>query len=826
MDRLLKSYIQWNLKFWGLNLLLAVALTIGGGYFATRVTLDSDLESLLPKKSSTVIQMNEIQEKSGGSQDFKLILTGGSFEKRVEAAEAFIQFLNDKHPDFARSIRYKTPKPFFEENKFKLIPPESLDAILKKIERERKKNAAVTDPLGLEETIEEEEKERSKIADAQAPHAPAKSEEEVTQDDQDMDHAKDLLRRLEDMRPYYQSEDGSRLAIRILPKSESFNVNRNRSLLMTMKDLVREFDFKRFDSQIHVDVFGTIFNHISRFESIMNDVSFGGIGILLILVIVAIYFRSLWALTTTVPPLITGLAVGMGVTGLLEGALNTIAIFLVLVVFGVGIEFGIHLWARYLDERRNKSVDDALDITWRSTGRATLTASTALLCGFALLCFSTFQGFAQFGRVAIILVIAAAGSFVFFMPTWIILAERLRGLHAWPSTLAEKFLYGKLDYLWPQKLLAAFRWISVILLILGIGVAAKFFRFDYSFEENVSDKKISSMRKIVGEIFSERLTPSAVAVFKDQKTAADFMDAYRLHKKDFPEIHLMSGLSSFLPLDQELRIKKLQDIADDLEPEWIEKFDDPLIRKALAELKEKAYDQKIIRYEDIPTETREPFLASDGSGDQMVFIFDKGGNTDGLKSMRFRAEVERFVGTHQIEPALLSGGEFIFADIVARVTEEGPWLVLGMFVLVFMICWLDFRSLKDALVTMAPVLAGFVYTGLILVLQGTMINFFNMVALASLGAMVVDNSIHLFHRFKEMRDEKADWPERDSALAVGPPIFVCTLTSICGYGGMAFANHNGIASLGFVAIVGLVACFVSAVFFFPAWLGFVRKFKR
>ena len=146
-----------------------------------------------------------------------------------------------------------------------------------------------------------------------------------------------------------------------------------------------------------------------------------------------------------------------------------------------------------------------------------------------------------------------------------------------------------------------------------------------------------------------------------------------------------------------------------------------------------------------------------------------------------------------------------------------------MFILVFLICWIDFKSLKDACITIGPVVAGFVLTGLILVIEGTMINFFNMVALASLGAMVVDNSIHMFHRYKEFREEGRRDADHLAAISVGPPIFVCTLTSICGYGGMAFANHNGIASLGWVAIMGLAACFLSSVLFFPAWLQSFRK---
>ncbi len=789
----------------------SIVLVAVGLFFAQKVKLDSDLKSLLPKRAQSVVSLEKIDQKAGGTRDFKVVLWGGSFENRLKAAEAFKNFLETQDPPFAKSVRFKTPKDFFETHKFKLIPVDSLDSILSRIERERKKNAAVVDPLGLEATI-----------DAEKGSTPATNPQSPASEDEGMDQAKQLLQRLEDMLPYYQTKDEKFLAIRILPAGTSFNIESNRKTLKQLDLFLRNFNWSEFDPQIKYEILGSIPNHISRFDSISRDVQVGGLGILVILLLVSLYFRTPWALLTTVPPLVVGLSVGMGLVALFEGALNSIAIFLVLVVFGVGIEFGIHLWARFTDERRKLAVGEALEKTWRSTGRATLTSSTALLCGFALLTLSSFQGFAQFGRVAIILVMTAAGAFVIFMPAWILLTEKLRGSRAWTLNFAEWLLEKNPTNFWPPSLLTVLRWTSAALVIGGAIACYQKFRFDYTFEESVKARITSPAREALGEIFSERLAPSAVAVFKSEDEAAQFMEFYRAQGKSFPEIHLMSGLSSFLPRDQNLRIEKIQTVADELEPEWIDRFEDPLVRKALKEMKVKGYDQVPIQLSDIPPETREPFMASDGSGDSMVFLFDDGGAADGRRAMRFRADVEKFIAATGLT-VLMSGNEIIFADIVSRVVSEGPWLVLGMFILVFLICWLDFRNLKDAATTLAPVVAGFVYTGFVLVIEGTMINFFNMVALASLGAMVVDNSIHTFHRFKEFRDEGDPQPDRSATFAVGPTVFLCTLTSICGYGGMAFANHNGIASLGWVAIVGLLACFISAIVFFPAWLSSLKS---
>jgi len=274
-------------------------------------------------------------------------------------------------------------------------------------------------------------------------------------------------------------------------------------------------------------------------------------------------------------------------------------------------------------------------------------------------------------------------------------------------------------------------------------------------------------------------------------------------------------------VDQAKRISKLQEISDAVEISWLKKWDDEKTRKAIKEIKATAYELTPFSLSDLPPEVREPFIATDGSGDYLVYLYDLGGKADGRKAMKFSDSVEQFKKDAGMFP-ILSGQEIIFADIVRRVIREGPWLVIGMFILVFLICWFDLKNIAYAAITLSPVVFGFLLTGFFLVVSGTQINFYNMVALASLGAMVVDNSIHLFHRYLGYRNEEITYPARRASFAVSPTIVTCTITSICGYGGMVFATHTGIASLGLVAVLGLTSCLIAAVFFFPPWLSRYR----
>lgn len=806
---MVSGFIRMNQRFWAGFIVLAILITAIGFYFAEELRLDTDLSRLLPEHSESVKNMEVIQQKAGGSHDLRIVLEGGPLEKRIEAATELDKFLHSK-PHFVRTVKFRTPKLFLEKFKYQLVPMKSLDAIDRKVNRERKKNEAFLDPLGLGSESDEQSQ-----TDAQQPSA---ATEDSETEKKDLQNAKDLLRQLDEMSPYYQTKDGEFLAIRVIPEIENFSIEKNRELLNQFKAAVDEFNLSRFHPDMKYSVYGSIPDHISRYDSIARDVSFGGWGILLILIVVIVYFKSFWVLMLLVPPLVSGLLSGLGIVYYLEGTLNAITVFLILVVFGMGIEFGIHLWSRYIDERKTKSILPALTETWVSTGRATITSAVALFVGYTLMTFSSFQGFAQFGRVAMVLVSAVALNFFFLMPAWICFAEFLRGKKTWPSSFAHYLDGGHLrKKLHGHSFSKWMRTGSMVLAIIAIVLGVLYLKFDYTFDDAVVQKNRPASQSAMGRIFTERLKPSALAAFKSREDAAKFLDFYEQHKTEFPNIVMASGLSSFLPTDQSQRIRKLQEIADNIEFSWLKKLNDEVIEKALREIKTQAPQLKPIQFDDLPAEMRDPFIASDGTNDSLVYLYDKGGDTDGLKSMKFAADVDKLVKASG-QTMTVAGQEIIFADIVSRVIDEGPWLVIGMLLLVFAICWLDFREWKHAVYTIAPVLFGFLLTGIVLVFSKTQINFYNMIAFASLGSMVVDNSIHLYHRYLENKAAGLPDPSKLATLSVSPTIVVCTITSILGYGGMVVANHTGIASLGFVAVSGLICCLISSIVFFPTWL--------
>ena len=101
------------------------------------------------------------------------------------------------------------------------------------------------------------------------------------------------------------------------------------------------------------------------------------------------------------------------------------------------------------------------------------------------------------------------------------------------------------------------------------------------------------------------------------------------------------------------------------------------------------------------------------------------------------------------------------------------------------------------------------------------LNFYNMVALPTIVGMGIDNGVHLYHRYRE---EGA----RSMPLilkSTGGAMLVSMLTTMVGFFGLMMATHPGLNSIGKLALIGLLTCFVAAVVVLPALLQVLEDFR-
>ena len=131
------------------------------------------------------------------------------------------------------------------------------------------------------------------------------------------------------------------------------------------------------------------------------------LGLSLVFIVLLIIYRSITKALIAIVPV--ALIVGMsgGVMNLLNLKYTPITATLGALVLGMGTEMTIMLLERYLEERPNKTKAEALTITMKNIGKATVASGLTTVGGFSVLMLSKFVILKDFGLMTVINIILA-----------------------------------------------------------------------------------------------------------------------------------------------------------------------------------------------------------------------------------------------------------------------------------------------------------------------------------------------------------------------------------------------------------------------------------
>ena len=89
------------------------------------------------------------------------------------------------------------------------------------------------------------------------------------------------------------------------------------------------------------------------------------------------------------------------------------------ITFGIGIDYGVNVFSRYLLERRNKPPPEASLAAIASTGGAVVLCSLTTIIGYTSLLFARNGAMISFGRVAILGEVTCLFAALFVLPAWL-----------------------------------------------------------------------------------------------------------------------------------------------------------------------------------------------------------------------------------------------------------------------------------------------------------------------------------------------------------------------------------------------------------------------
>ena len=182
-----------------------------------------------------------------------------------------------------------------------------------------------------------------------------------------------------------------------------------------------------------------------------------------------------------------------------------------------------------------------------------------------------------------------------------------------------------------------------------------------------------------------------------------------------------------------------------------------------------------------------------------------------------RASAERFVAAlRTVDPNVVGTPVLIHhhAEAMRRAFQVSGYYAMAA---VVVLLWLHFRRVKETFLALVPKLLSIIWMVGIMGWMDVRFNPANFIALPLILGVGVIFGVHVIHRALE------DGSPHIFRHSTGPAIALSGLTTMAGFGTLAYAGHQGIASLGVVMVAGVGTGLVASLVVLPALLAVLEK---
>lgn len=766
-------------------LLVALVGTVGGGYLTSQLGLESDLAELLPDDFDSVKALDAVREEVGGVGVLRVVLESSDFPAVLRLAADLEPRLESS--DFVRDVEYRNDVEFYRTHGLLFLDTPQLDSLRTAIEDEIEAAKQDLNPFVVDDLFGEEADSGDDLDEWEARY-------------------RDLL-----PKPYYTNADSTVLVLQVFPARGDANLAYSQEMRGDVMRIIGETSPEILAPGITIQYGGNIQNRIVEYETIKSDI-FGTAlyGITAVFVVIALYFRSIVAAVLIAGSMIGALTWTFGLTALAIGQLNTITGFLFVILFGLGIDYGIHAFARYRESRRTgASVDQALHRMVCDTGAALTTTALTTSAAFFSLMLMDFRGFSELGFIAGIGLLFSLVAMVAVLPSLILVAAKL-GLLRFKDDLPDA---GAEEY---RRL----RYVRGTLIGTGmLSLVAIYGATHLSFEYDFTDLRVMTReRQEVGDktrgVFSLSESPAIVLADsrEDMQEIVDVVRRQAARDTLSPTVDAVRSVLDIVPSNQLERLDRIRGIRELVDSE-ADDVPEGEARRRLDELRTYLAVDATFGIDDLPETERRRFINKRGEVGNFVLIYPSVPLRDGRNGILFREDVGS-ITLASGKTYHAASSNIIFAEMLEMLTREGRIALLLSLGVVFIIVAIQFKSVASATLVMSPLVIGLLGTGGAMWALGMKLNMFNIVVLPTIVGIGVDSGVHIFHRYREEGPRSLPLVMRRTGTAIG----MATLTTIVGFSGLLVATHPGLVSIGKLAVLGLAVTLVSACVFLPALL--------
>ncbi|MEE9273560.1 MAG: MMPL family transporter [Robiginitomaculum sp.] len=788
-------------------LLVAAIVTVLAFNNLGKLAISTNLEALMPQGAESVKTLNNALKKTGSFASIQLVAHSDNEEttlKYIKDAQAKIDTF-----DWVSSSQYYEDVEVLETHKLLLL---SLDQLL---ELEARVNKAFPNYVAQEISKQFGSEVNITLRDENlVGTSSAVIDKELMEQFQQNTDGKTKNRR------YFVSQDGLTAVLVVWPNPRLESLSSAKSMISDVNSVLASLSLDEYGNNLKAGVGGRIANKVAQFDAIINDVKFGLIGSIFLIGLLLIFsFRSLIVVPSIFIPLSIGILWTLGLTAVTIGGLNLITIFLTIILFGLGIDFGIHNFSRYREERRNGlSIEEALQTMVVDTGSASLIAALTTAVGFYSLLLTDFRAFTEFGFIAGSGVLLTYVSMYTIFPAIVVVLEKSGWWHTEKSgrRLFKKEAKSEVQKKKRNKFI--------------FGSAIAFFAFSLvfapqiSFERNFKNLEakqppiLQDANAMIHDVFPDGHDRAIIVV--ETLDALGKLDRYFKKKikedTDTPTIKKISSLLDFLPA--QAAQKKRHEVIKRLE-------DRAKLSRAFYPSKYNALERYLsiddLNLADMPDAILRTYIGTDSEPGYLMYVFNSVSMNNSDDAKRYYDDAAITVVDGKTYNAASEG--FIFVEMIALMKADALKAIVLVILATAILVFVFIRKFVGSVVVLIPALFGVFLTVGIMGAFGPKLSIINMVILPSLIGIAVDNSIHIFHRF-EKNIAHADIDEIMNNT--GRAAVLTTLTTMLGFGGMVTASMGGLRSMGILAIIGFVACLVITWTLLPALLEAYRSWIR
>ena len=821
-----RRFVEWTVRYRALLLIGTLALGIAPAIRTVQLYahLKTSVEELLPREAPSVIAVDELRQRVPGLQFLGVVVDAGE-ESNLPAAEKLIDDLSERikayPPELVRRVRIgdSEERGFLKEHLGLFVATDDLKSIKERITERR--NYEVSKQTGT-------------LLDA---NDPPPSIDFTDIQEKYASRASGMNRF-----PNGRFTNVELKATMLLVEAGEYKPGQSRAaeLLRKVKaDLAGLGGPDHYAKGMRVGFSGDVAITVEETSALAEDLSISTVLVMVsVILVIILYYRWWRALLILMPPLLLGALYTFGIASLPPfnvDALNSNTAFLGSIIIGNGINFGIVLLARYVEERRaGANSTEAMIAAIQGARAGTLAAALAAGVAYASLGITEFRGFRQFGYIGGIgMVVSWLFAFV-LMPPLASLVDRTPA-HAPKPNRHSGAILGPVI-----ALVSRFPKVIAAVFALGLVLSAAEVR---TFDDRAIEYDLSKLRRAdtwkTGEgywgrkmdaILGTYLTPMAI-LSDDRDQAEKIAVKLREEAKDPKLGDLIASVRTIddvVPDDQEAKLTELT---------AIRKLFTPRLRKLIPEERQELIDSFLdakedtkITAEDLPATFTTGLRERDGSFGRIVLVYPKPSRqlwvgqpivtiVDALRGAAASAAPEK-------RPARVAGSLELTADIFQSLRRDGPRATLLAFSGVALMVILLFRLSRTTGWVLAGLVSGVLLLAGIQLALGVKLNFTNFIAYPITFGIGVDYPVNVMSRYAA---DGADGQNHSILAAVrstGSAVALCSLTTIIGYSSLLIAQNRALYLFGLLAVLGEVTCLTVALVGIPALLLVLKRRPR